>query len=360
MTINATHFAPNGKKIWGQWTTRSVPLVSVTAMKGAPELIRAAYGDKVLAKANREIMLDTETIADTDCFIPHTIMAGFADSVAKHAGESDLGLMLAPHLSITNYGCWGDYMLGAPTLGTAIDRLISAIGLHSRGDQALILKGPGVARLCYSSAARPFAGYRHLAPGVAAVLMSICRAYLGTIWRPLRIELDIPEPRRVGRFEDVFGCSIIFDAPTVAICIRPDEIEVRRSPTSTAPLILLEDVARARFGRAGDDQRLCGVTEHVWTQVLSGAVSIESTARALDTSVRTLQRNLSREGVDFRTLVSAARSRRGMELLRGSKMSITDIAMHLGYSSPAHFTRAFRGTTGWCPTEYRRGALLHG
>lgn len=358
MSIPATHFAPKLPKTRGRWQSGSTPLICMTAMAGGPELVRVAYGEKVLAKANRDIMLDTDIIADTDCFIPHATMVGFVDAVAKHAGDGDLGLVLAPHLTIANYGCWGAYILGAPTLGGAINRLIGAMGLHSRGDRASILPGQDVARLCYSSAARPLAGYRHLAPGVAGVLTSLCRAYLGPAWRPLRIELDNPGPRHATRFEDVFACPVVFDAPTVAVCLKMAELGARPSQHRAAPLVLLEDVARARLTRSDNDKRLCVVTEHVWTQVLSGAVSIESTARALDTSVRSLQRDLNREGVAFRSLVSAARSQRGMHLLHGSNMSITDIAAHLGYASPAHFARAFRASTGRSPSEYRRTTSL--
>lgn len=358
MSIAATHFAPKLPNARARWQSGSPPLICMTAMAGGPELVRAAYGETVLAKANRDIMLDTDVIADNDCFIPHATMVGFVDAVAKHAGDGDLGLVLAPHLSISNYGCWGAYILGAPTLGGAINRLIGAMGLHSRGDRASLLPGKDVARLCYSSAARPLAGYRHLAPGVAGVLTSLCRAYLGPAWLPLRIELDIPGPRHGSRFEDVFACPVVFGAPIVAVCLKTAELGARPSLHRAAPLVLLEDVARARLRRTDSDKRLCAITEYVWTQVLSGAVSIESTARALDTSVRSLQRDLNSEGVAFRTLVTAARSQRGMHLLHGSDMSITAIAAHLGYASPAHFARAFRASTGHSPSEYRRTTSL--
>lgn len=73
-----------------------------------------------------------------------------------------------------------------------------------------------------------------------------------------------------------------------------------------------------------------------------GEVSIESAALSLDTSVRTLQRELNREGTDFRTIDNAMRSRRALELLLHTNASITRISMFLGYSAPAHFARAFR------------------
>jgi AraC-like DNA-binding protein len=69
--------------------------------------------------------------------------------------------------------------------------------------------------------------------------------------------------------------------------------------------------------------------------------------------VRTLQRELNREGVDFRTVVNALRTRRAMELLCETTMSVTRISTMLGYSAPAHFARAFRKSAGAGPGDFR-------
>jgi transcriptional regulator GlxA family with amidase domain len=95
------------------------------------------------------------------------------------------------------------------------------------------------------------------------------------------------------------------------------------------------------------------VSAQIWAQVLSGAVSIDSTARALDTSIRSLQRALECNGTDFRTLATSIRIRRAKELLTGTGLPITEIATQLGYSAPANFARAFRKATGSAPQDFR-------
>ena len=55
-------------------------------------------------------------------------MTSFLAEVERRAGEPALGLMVAPHLSLANYGCWGRYVLAArPWCAVAG----SAIGYHS-------------------------------------------------------------------------------------------------------------------------------------------------------------------------------------------------------------------------------------
>jgi AraC-like DNA-binding protein len=332
-------------------------MLSVTALAGVPALVRQAFGEKVLRQANRAAMLDVELIEDRDCFIPHATMTSFVAEIERRAGERYLGLMLAPHLTLASYGCWGAYVLGAETLGAAIARSARAIGYHSRGDRTMLSIDGGVARFGYLSAARGRDGYVHVAIGVVGVILSLCRSYLSPGWRPLRIELDIPRPRTATPFEDAFACPVRFDAPVPAVCFAAELLDAGGAPRRLRRLTL-EDVARARLEPASRDDLTGVISAQIWTQVLAGAVSIDSAARALDMSIRTLQRALHRDGTDFRTLANAVRARRASELLAGTEAPITEIATELGYSAPANFARAFRKATGFAPQDFRRRLML--
>jgi AraC-like DNA-binding protein len=346
------HFAPSPIKISG--ALDATPVISVTAMAGVPAFVRHAFGPRVLARANRAAMIDIEAIEDQDCFVPHMTMTTFADAVARHAGEEHFGLLLAPHLSITAYGCWGEYLLGAPTLGAAIRRGIETIGFHSRGDALSIAFAGRTASLGYISGAKGQEGYRHVACGAAGVIVSICRQFLPANWRPDRIELDFPRPVRAAIFEDLFQCPVIFDASRIFVHLDTGGLGARPAQQRSQSLITVEDLARARIETGGLVRLGDIIAQQVWSQVLTGKVSIESAARSINTSVRTLQRELNREGTDFRSIANAMRSRRALELLRDGGISVTAISASLGYSAPAHFARAFRKATGLSPQEYRQ------
>jgi AraC-like DNA-binding protein len=73
---------------------------------------------------------------------------------------------------------------------------------------------------------------------------------------------------------------------------------------------------------------------------------------------RTLQRRLDEHNLVFRDLVLRTRLERSIELLRETDEPITDIAMALGYESPANFSRAFRRRLGVTPTEARKTGLV--
>ena len=196
-------------------------------------------------------------------------------------------------------------------------------------------------------------GYSAVACAAAGELLSLFRAYLPNSWRPLRIELDIEAPCHTSRFEDVFECPVLFDAPAVSVVAKRHHLAAPLKCTSS-PIVTIEDVARDRPG--GAPRSLLGIIgEQIRARVLTGHVLIDEVARSMDSSVRTLQRELHRAGTDFRSLTNLVRTQRATELLRHTSGSITRVSAELGYSSPAGFARAFRKATGVAPREFRKG-----
>jgi AraC-like DNA-binding protein len=63
-------------------------------------------------------------------------------------------------------------------------------------------------------------------------------------------------------------------------------------------------------------------------------------------------------GVTFEELVDEYRRDRAFRLLMRADHSILEIAYTLGYSDPAHFTRAFKRWTGASPRSYRNALAL--
>lgn len=352
-TGSVAHFAPDSNARGLRCWPSSVPVLSTTALAGVPELITAAFGDKTMRRIARATLLDTRLIADTDAFMPHAFLADFVDVAERITGEGDFGLLVAPRLSIQNYGAYGRYITVADTLGDALRRGMTARRFHSSSDGLALDIASHTARISYRSAARGMEGYCHIATGSVGALLSICRSYLPPSWRPLTIELDLAKPPNFRAFEDAFDCPVHFDAPAPAVWFPVECLAAKRRAAPAGKTVTLQDVAAARR-RLAYPPLPDIVCEQIRVQLVGGAVSIEETAAALNTSVRTLQRELERFGTSYRTLTSHVRTRRAAALLSETQRSITDIAVDLGYSSPQHFARAFRSINGESPIEYRK------
>ncbi len=329
-----------------------IPVISSYVLQSLPAFVRNEIGETALRQANHAAGLDTELIESRNCFIPQQAVVSFVDAVARAAGDANLGLLLAPAMDVGRYGKFGRYILGAETLACALERSTEVIAYHSTYDRLSVTTRGDKVQYSYAFALSGADGYRTVACAAAGELLSVFRAYLGDDWRPLRVELDIDRPHDAHLFEDVFRCPVIFGTPAVAIVVAKHHLSAS-SDRGMQPIVTVEDVMRDR-PRGAPRDLLDIAVEQIRAQVLAGTVLIENVARAMDTSVRTLQRELNRAGADFRSLATAARIQRASELLRHTDGSVTRVAAELGYASPAGFARAFRKATGFQPREFRK------
>ena len=84
--------------------------------------------------------------------------------------------------------------------------------------------------------------------------------------------------------------------------------------------------------------------------------TVESTARRLALSPRTLQRRLLESGTTFRQELEAAREDRAMRLFQDPDLSLKSIATRVGYSDVRALNRAVHRWHGQTPNAVRRAA----
>jgi AraC-like DNA-binding protein len=182
--------------------------------------------------------------------------------------------------------------------------------------------------------------------------------------RNLRVETDdrvtfewtsfIHEPEDVGEMESVLGCP-------VRACASWSGIAVSRSAWNL-PLRRRDAVLRDMLQRAAEAalQRSPALdstpfdVRRVLSRLARGKTEIGHVARALGTSVRTLQRRLSSAGLSYHGLLDGLRRETAKRSIAESSLSIGEIAYLVGYSEPAPFHRAFKRWTGLTPRAYRR------
>jgi AraC-like DNA-binding protein len=115
----------------------------------------------------------------------------------------------------------------------------------------------------------------------------------------------------------------------------------------------LDEIVAAAMGELPLVQRL----RRLLVPPLAG-VTLESTARRLGMSGRTLQRHIQGEGTTFQAEYSAAQVRAAQALLRETDLKLAVIAHEVGHGSLANFSTMFRRQTGEAPSEWRRRSRL--
>ncbi|MDJ0945820.1 MAG: helix-turn-helix transcriptional regulator [Kiloniellales bacterium] len=107
---------------------------------------------------------------------------------------------------------------------------------------------------------------------------------------------------------------------------------------------------------AADGGLAAVVRRAIAASLVSGRTSLTGVATTAGLSVRSLQRRLAAEGLTYSQLREEIRRDAACRLIDDNDFSLAQVASALGYSDPAHFTRAFVRWHGVTPRAYRERA----
>ena len=163
-----------------------------------------------------------------------------------------------------------------------------------------------------------------------------------------------PGPAAEDEYRRVFGCPVSFSQPNTTMTFA---LGVAYMPIPLANPALL-----AQFERFADDLLAQLQTTEPFTRTVTKIVlarlddetlSIDTVARELAVSVRTLQNRLAAEGVVFSDLLRDVRRQLAQQYLR-ENYSVEQITYLLGFSEPSVFRKAFKKWWGVTPGEFRQ------
>ena len=179
------------------------------------------------------------------------------------------------------------------------------------------------------------------------------RAFLGPSWLPDWAEVCYPRDEQSGQLEEILGVPVVYGVPHAGVAF--DASLLRTGPERQTRALTLIDVEASEAPRATENFTWAMATMIVM-RLLEGRTNIEGSASMAGPGVQTIQRELRRDGLTYRTLPNRARTARAEALLAETDQSIIQIAVSLGYADHANFTRAFRSQTGIAPSSYRQRA----
>lgn len=161
-------------------------------------------------------------------------------------------------------------------------------------------------------------------------------------------------PDDVLEMQRVLGCPVRSEETcnTLALSRQAWQLPMRRRD----PVLrrVLEQQAEEIIARLpkGDNVTV-EIRRMIMSHIAQGETEIQSVARALATSARSLQRRLSAAGTSYQELLDSTRREAAMRYLQDSRLSIGEVAYLLGYSEPPAFHRAFKRWNGVTPQEFR-------
>lgn len=240
------------------------------------------------------------------------------------------------------------------TLGVAFERVEAYFGLISDASGYVLSKDDSLA----SIELKAWPGLlptRQVAEFCLAVLVCYARRYVSEPFTCREVLFQHERPAKQSEHERVFGTRVRFGAERSALVFDSRWLEAPLVTADPKLAAILEPGARAEIERLGtrNDSGLAQARHALYELVRTGAPTLETLARRLAVSPRTLQRELADLGTSFRDLLGETQSDVAGRLLLDPTLSVAEIAALLGFSEVAAFHRSFKRFTGRTPKQYR-------
>ena len=191
-------------------------------------------------------------------------------------------------------------------------------------------------------------GHWQIEQYVLSVMVQLVRLAAGPDWIPERAYLQSDSAAGVEQGGFLGGTRLHLAQNCTAIeiprCLLPMAITTPANSVATEPLSD-ELPIEQRFSN-----NLLPLIESMLGNV---PTTINQLADHLAIHPRSIQRLLAHEGKTFSQLLEQARLDRATNYLNNTDISITKLALELGYSDAAHFSRAFKRWQGQTPRSFR-------
>jgi len=179
-------------------------------------------------------------------------------------------------------------------------------------------------------------------------MLAMVRFVAGSQWWPTSILLPCKLSVEIESLDFYSRSNVQFDANVLAIEV-PTQLLDSRMPRNLSDHTSKDSVEDSEIPR----DFVCSLGLLLKSYVGRRSFKISELAGITGSSVRSIQRELKRSGCSYSDLIQHVRFSAAVPLLLDDRNSITDIAYDVGYSDPAHFSRAFRRYAGSAPRVFR-------
>ena len=300
----------------------------------------------------RRVDLPLSILDNPDLPLPLSEQFDVLSEAGRETGDPFFGASLGRLVSMKKLSAFGAWVSAAPTLAGSIDRSERGLNrfLQTATDLQLRVRGR-TARWSIEFLDKGHDGrFQNELLGVSYLIDGI-RQYAGGRWSPTLIRSTCVGADQARALERIFEAPVLHDAPVSSVEFDVALLAATGTP-ERSPDFKAEPTIPPATAFHEEVAALSAIA------LLEGKPKIDWVARKLDTSRRSLQRHLASEGSSFSDVLEGLLKDRAVYLLRSTDRSVTDIALRLGYSDAAHFSRAFRRWTGMAPLRYRNGCAL--
>lgn len=302
----------------------------------------------------QEAGLDMALLQHSEAYFERRIIYRLLEMAADWSDNPNIGLKAYEHFHPGSFKLVGYAMMSSANLKQALDRMVRFNPLIGNGfnlsltEEAEHYRLSGI-ELHENGSACP---RQYLDAGIAS-LHGFCRWLTGEhLPYPISIDFPYPEPRDTHLHQRIFGCPMYFGAAQASVLFDKHSLMHPLLTSNEALSALHDSFAEAQLGLLGHT-----LTARVRALIVGGLqqrkFDIDSIANALCISKRTLQRELEKEGTQFKDILDGVRKKMASFYLRHAHYRLKQTAYLLGFQDLSSFHKACLRWFGMPPGQYR-------
>ncbi|WP_043288809.1 AraC family transcriptional regulator [Paraburkholderia oxyphila] len=300
----------------------------------------------------RKFGLDPAMLMNREQRIPFLAVCRLLEASASESGCMSFGIQMARARTAFDFGVIGLLLAHKRTLREVLLAMLQyrhllndALGLYFETTGSRVVIGEQI--LC-DTGEWP----RQTVELAIGVLTRTCAAILGPNWKPVSVHFTHSAPADLRDHRHYFGCPVIFGSEfNGLVCVESDLDQP--NPMADPELVRYAEGLAKSVDPEGSPTIDAEVRNAIYLLLPVEQADIESVARQLHTSVRTLQRHLSDADTTFSDLIEEVRHDLAVRYMSNRRYSIGRVSALLGYTRHASFTQWFTRHFGMAPKAWR-------
>lgn len=296
---------------------------------------------------------------DASALLSPAEMEAFVASARQLTGRTDLGFETGSLIKVNSHDLLGYGLLSCRNFDQVMQMVSRHYHLMTETFTLRYRREGGVGEAIYTPAMRmPLETLNFYYEILVTAHCNQIRLLLGNDVPAYDCYLSMAEPAHGRRYLALAPARVHFDEkalPGVRVVMGTDLLMLPLPMADPRMVKQIDERCVALGQRPPADNDGWGDYITMMLRQASGEiVTLEDLARRINISARTLERNLKKENLQFRDLSQQVRFEKACELLDAPGATVVQVALSLGFSDAANFSRAFRRTVGISPSQFQQ------
>lgn len=268
----------------------------------------------------------------------------------------NIGLKVGQRLKMTHHGFFGLGLANCENIYEAMRFQQRFISMRIPNVQLELIEEKNHFRIVIID---QYWKHEHHRAVLDALVYALCTVFKSYELKPLKklfdlkVEFDFEAPNYLKEYNSIGACKVSFGH--AKSCILIDKT------CAFYPILNVDNIsylqAKQMCEKAIQEQNFRPPIDYLVERCIqnsfdSANYSIDTVAKQIGMSKRTLHRQLLRRNTNYKQILDDVRRKRILEKIKQGSASVSQLAYDLGYSDLANFRRAFKRIFGKTPQAY--------